>query len=158
MSEILLKMIDVDLFGVTLIFAIVLFNAGLCYSFVLQDRARYRWGTFQWGRLGIAILCWLSSGVGILGSCVFLLPIFAWIWLLIMTGFWVVNIPLERFFIKLGILLGLSSWSLFLYGMLDAGSELLILIVFILPVTVLAVFVSRFHYLDLADFSDSPSN
>lgn len=149
-----------DLYGVGLVVYIFLFNALLCYLLLVQDRTRYPWGKFQWARLGIAVVCWLSSGLGVLGSFFLLLPILAWICLLIMTGFWVFNIPLERGFIKFGTFLGFSCWLL-LFLVWLSSAELVggfFTLVLVFPVTLLAVFVSRFHYYDLADFSDSPSN
>ncbi len=154
MSDFVLGFIGLDAFGFSLIFGFVLLNVALFYFLLVQDRACHEWGEFQWLRLGIAVACWGFSGVGILMSSVLLFPILAWVWLLIMTIFWVVNKRMGKIFSAIGVLLGLSC-LLFLFVFSRNDLELLLNIVMalasILPAIILAVFLSRFHYLKQAE-------
>ncbi|QZA77031.1 hypothetical protein K4H28_12055 [Deefgea tanakiae] len=139
-------------------------NVSITYCLYKQDQARYPWGEFQFTRLLIAIVCLAFSSLGLVFSIMLILPVFAWAWLFVMVLFWVLNKPMGTTFALIGLFFGCASvllvttilitnqsWN---YGSgLFSYVEFLLPIYMILPAFILAVFLTRFHYYELADYS-----
>ncbi|WP_348945704.1 hypothetical protein ABHF33_03705 [Chitinibacter sp. FCG-7] len=165
MDKVVSIFLNFDSLGVFFYLAFIGVNGCLCYFLYLQDRSLYRWGDFCWSRLGLAIACWVFSSVGIYLSFVIVLPIFAWAWLLVMTGFWLINKPMGRTFALIGLFLGCICFLLitapFLWFLMSINETnwsryflVFVPMMYALPAIILAVFLARFHYFELADYSD----